>query len=105
MKASRTNTAHAVKRELAVFLGFLLFGLLVLPVLIYIVGRLVFGDFGGAGFMDFYGRLHSDLRAVDGVAWFLVLSPYLVVQALRLTIRYFRRLGRGHEPATARPRR
>jgi hypothetical protein len=53
----------------------------------------MFGEYGGTGFSAFYGQLHSELRSGDYSVWFLVLSPYLVWQILRLTVKIFRRAG------------
>lgn len=72
----------------------LLFGLLVLPIAIYLVGDSVFGDYGGAGFGAFYGEIHRHIRDGDPVVWFLVLSPYLLWQSVRLTFRLFHIAGR-----------
>lgn len=82
------------------FLSLLLFGILVLPIAIYFVGQAVFGEYGGTGFSDFYGRLHYELRNGQTVSWYLVLSPYLGWQLARLTIHAFRRSrrGRSHAP-------
>ena len=78
------------KKELALLVGLLFFGLLLLPVAIYIVGGFVFGEYGGAGFSEFYGRIHSALRGGDPVVLFLVFSPYLVWQLTRLVASLFR---------------
>ena len=83
------NLKSKVLRELALFLGLLLLGMLILPMAIYFVGNLVFGDYGGAGFQDFYGEVHAAIRTGDGVVWFLILSPYLVCQMLRFSLRFF----------------
>lgn len=68
------------------FAGFLFFGLVALPVLIWFVGTAVFGAYGGAGFAEFYGTLSGKIRSGDLVAWFLVLSPWLAWLVLRLTV-------------------
>ncbi len=75
----------SVLRELALFLGLLLAGLVLLPIAIYWLGPRVLGEFGGHGFADFFGSLAVRLRAGEFAAWFLVLSPYLAIQVLRLT--------------------
>lgn len=62
----------------------LFFGLVLMPIAIYVVGGAIFGDYGGHGYSDFYKTLSGKLRHGDGVAWFLVLSPYLVWQIVRL---------------------
>ena len=82
---------HRAKKEIAQLLCFLLIGVFFLPLAIYLVGGLVFGDYAGDGFGAFYGNLHSELRAGQPVVVFLLLSPYLVWMLLRLTIHMFRR--------------
>ena len=79
-------SSRVLRREAAVFAGFLFFGLVVLPILIWFVGKAVFGAYGGAGFAEFYGTLSGKIRSGDLVAWFLVLSPWLALQVLRLTL-------------------
>jgi len=81
-------------RESLLFLWLLLGGLFVLPIAVYLVGRVLFGEYGGTGFTAFYGMVHSELRAGSLSIWFLVLSPYLIWQLLRLTFRAFRMAGR-----------
>lgn len=63
------------------FVGFVL-----LPITIWFVGQTLFGEYGGHGFGDFFGTLSAKIRNGDRVAWFLVLSPYLAILCLRLTI-------------------
>lgn len=72
------------RRESALFLGLLFFGLALLPIGIYVVGQQVFGSYGGHGYADFFGELTRKLLDFDVYAWFLVLSPYLFWQTLRL---------------------
>ncbi|MEX0976366.1 MAG: hypothetical protein WDZ50_04645 [Woeseia sp.] len=81
-----------VLKEAALFGGLFLVGLVVLPLLIYLVGQAVFGAHEGTGFSTFYGRLHGEFRAGEPAVVFLLLSPYLLWQLLRLTTRLFRRL-------------
>ena len=69
----------------------MLFGLLLMPLAIYWVGKLVFGEYGGTGFSAFYGTLHRAIRSADLVVLFLVFSPYLIWQLTRLTNWGFRR--------------
>lgn len=75
---------------LAVLLGF---GVLMMPGAAYLFGRLVFGEYVGDGFGDFFASIGAKLVAADGVAWLLVASPYLFLQCLRLTLGLWRRLG------------
>ena len=86
-------------KELALFTGFLFFGLVVLPILVYQVGQSVFGAYGGVGYGDFFGRLSSRIRSGDLAAWFLILSPYLGWQFLRLTALAWRAIGRIQQSA------
>lgn len=74
------------KKEAAILAAFLFFGLAILPVLIWFVGKAVFGEYGGAGYAEFYGTLSSKVRGGDLVAWFLVLSPWLALQLVRLAM-------------------
>jgi hypothetical protein len=78
------------RKETGLFLGLLLIGFLVLPALIFLVGDAVFGEYGGSGFGAFYGALLGHLADGNTAAWFVVLSPYLVWQLLRLTLAAFR---------------
>ena len=92
---SEISKADARKEALS-FLLLFLGGLVALPALIYTVGSALFGDYGGTGFSAFYGSLHSDLRAGELAGWFLVLSPYIVWQLARSTMR----LSQGLETAS-----
>ena len=90
MTDQTTDWMPKVKKEIALFLALVFVGVLLLPIVVYLVGDKVFGEYSGAGFAAFFGTLHSDLRAGHSVVWFLVLSPYLVWQFLRLTMWGFR---------------
>ncbi len=83
-----------VKKELALFFGLLFFGVALLPIAIWFVGQAVFGVYGGAGYADFFGTLSAKIRSGDPVAWFLVLSPYLVWQIIRLAALGWRTAGK-----------
>ncbi len=91
-KANNSLKNIAVK-ELALFVVVLFFGMVFLPLFVYITGRTLFGEYAGTGFSDFYGMLHSELRSGQPAVWFLMLSPYLVWQLLRLSIFGFRHSG------------
>lgn len=94
MAASRNSLKKKSLRELALFLGLLFFGLVLLPIAIYLVGGKVFGDYGGDGFGGFFGALSGRIRNGEAVTWFLVLSPYLGWQFLRLMMLAWRLAGR-----------
>jgi len=86
-------------KELALLAGLLFLGLVVVPMIIFKVGQTVFGTYGGAGFADFFGTLNGKIREGDTFAWFLVLSPYLGWQCLRLMAFGWRLTGR-HSSST-----
>ena len=98
-----TPDADVMKERIvkeAVWLGVLaLIGLVLLPIAIYLVGRTVFGEYGGDGFGGFYGELLSGFVSGEPVVWFLLLSPYLLWLLFRVTVWGFRRLGRSEPPA------
>jgi len=85
------NLKKSASREAILFASLLLTGLVLLPVAIFIVGQSVFGDYGGTGIAAFFKQIYRGLLNGHGVIWFLVLSPYLGWQLLRLTIWLFRR--------------
>lgn len=79
-------------KESALFFGLLFFGFVIVPVVVFFVGQKLLGQFGGYGYSDFFGTLSARVRSGDSVAWFFVLSPYLVWQTLRLTLFAWRKL-------------
>ena len=81
-------------KEIALLVGFLFLGLVIMPMIIYSVGQSVFGTYGGTGYVDFFGTLSGKVRGGDIVAWFLILSPYLAWQGLRLMMFAWRISGR-----------
>jgi len=85
-KTKQPDRRQIATKELALLVGFLFLGLVLLPTLIFHVGQLVFGAYSGVGYTDFYGTLSEKVRLGDPVAWFLILSPYLGWQCLRLTV-------------------
>ncbi len=83
---------HKLVNELALFSALLFTGFLLLPVAIYFVGGIVFGGYEG-GYGGFFGKLSRGLVSGDLPTWFLVLSPYLVIQVIRVSFYLFRRSG------------
>ena len=81
---------NPLRREAFLIIACLSFGLLILPVLVFIVGQVIFGEFAGGGLGAFFADIHRMLRSGNVVVWFLVLSPYLIIQTLRLSIGLFR---------------
>ena len=85
MSEAPSGLKRIVQKEALLLLGLLFFGFVVMPIAIYWVGHALFGAYGGQGYADFFGTLSEKIRRGDAVAWFLVLSPYLVWQCLRLS--------------------
>ena len=94
MSSPTPNTSRVARRESILLIACLLFGITVLPAAIFAVGRSIFGDYGGGYIGDFFGSMFSDILSFDPVVWFLVLSPYVVIQGTRATVRTFRLLRR-----------
>jgi len=88
-----SSVRQRATKELAYLTGFLFLGLVIVPIIIFQVGQAVFGAYGGAGYGDFFGTLSAKVRSGDSVAWFLILSPYLGWQCLRLLIFGWRMAG------------
>jgi cobalamin synthase len=95
MTNESVNTSTTISKELLLFASLFFFGLVVLPIAIFFVGDAIFGEFGGDGIGGFYGDVLGRLASGEASAWFLVLSPYLVWQLLRLSIKAFRSAGGG----------
>jgi hypothetical protein len=73
------------KTELLILSGLLAFGLLVLPIAVYWVGEKVIGEYASdEGLWGLLTAVWSGVAHGAPMAWILVLSPYVVVQLLRL---------------------
>ena len=72
-------------KEALLALSLLAFGLICLPGLIFYVGQLVVGEYE-TGILGLYEATGSALAGGDPFAWFLVLSPYLIVQLWRISL-------------------
>lgn len=72
-------------RELALLVGLIAAGFLVLPVVVWLVGWMLLGpQAGGPG--SVYASVFSEAARGKLAAWFFAASPYLVVQSARLTL-------------------
>lgn len=91
MPEKEAASRSRLKNEVILFATLAAFGVLLLPAAIFMVGKAVFGSYGGGGYIEFHGDLLGRLLAVDAAALFLVLSPYLLVQLLRASLRLLRR--------------
>jgi hypothetical protein len=86
--------SRLLKKEAALLLVMLFFGIVLLPIAIWVVGDFVFGAYGGSGYGDFFSSLSGKLRSGNGVAWFLVFSPWLALQVVRLALVAWRYAGK-----------
>jgi hypothetical protein len=83
--------SRTIKREIAIAAALFAAGLLLLPPAIYWVGRQVAGDYaGGSGPLALANQIWADFMGLEPAAWLLVLSPYLLLQLLRLIGRAWR---------------
>ena len=78
------------KKELFLALVLLIIGLVLLPIGVYWVGGNLAGDYQGDGLWGLFKHIALDLSRGGLFAWALVLSPYLVVQLVRLAVAVFR---------------
>jgi hypothetical protein len=76
---------RSLLRELVVDAGLVVAGLLLLPVAVYFVGQVVFGAYEGDGYAGFFSAVTDRLQGGEASAWFLVLSPLILVSILRGT--------------------
>ena len=84
----------AVKRELVLAGSLLGFGLFVLPGAVYLVGQTVVGEYpADGGVLALAVNIWADMLRGNPLALVLVISPYGIVQLLRLARRLWRRQG------------
>ncbi|HZD54017.1 MAG TPA: hypothetical protein VE175_13290 [Woeseiaceae bacterium] len=67
-------------------------GFVLLPICIYLVGDAVFGEYGNGGFFAFFSALQRSFRSGEPAVLFLLFSPYLLWQLVRIAVWGFRRL-------------
>jgi hypothetical protein len=72
-------------KEIAILVAALAVGALLGPMIVFLVGQAVFGPYaGGAGMGTFYGQFWRELANADPIPWMMLISPYLLLQWLRL---------------------
>lgn len=98
MPVTDDNVKTALLKEVALLTGLVFVGIVILPLCIYVIGEAVFGEYGSGGFASFYGDLHGRFRSGDPLVWFLLLSPYVLWQLVRMTAWTFRRASRLEAP-------
>ena len=81
----------SIRKEALLLLILFAAGIVLMPAVIYFIGQLIFGTYGGDGFGGFFSAIGKKLITADGVAWLLVASPYLILQCLRITAYAWRR--------------
>ncbi len=83
------------RRELTIAVAAFGFGFLFLPLAVYWLGTQVLGEYSpGKGVLDLAESVWLDFLRLSPPAWVLVLSPYLLIQGLRV----LRRLWKGANP-------
>lgn len=81
------------KKELAYLIGCLAAGFLLGPMIVFFIGQGVLGPYDdGAGLGSFYANFRQALGRGLPSAWIMFLSPYLLVQWLRLAAWPLRRV-------------
>jgi hypothetical protein len=82
-----TESMVPYKKELILFGCLFGFGLLLLPLVVYIVGVEIVGPYEGeGGALGLLTSIFVALARGEWAAWILALSPYLVVQLTRLAV-------------------
>ena len=84
MSVAQKSLRKRITAEAGLLFGLLFVGIVLVPIAIFFVGDAVFGTYCGQGYNDFFSTLSGKIRDGDRVAWFLVLSPYLVIFVFRL---------------------
>ena len=80
-----TNLLLTLNREARVLLGALIFGAVGLPLLVWLSGRTLLGPYANGGMFAILGDFFTLLYAGSFSAWILLLAPYALLSALRLT--------------------
>ncbi|MGD8340036.1 MAG: hypothetical protein PVH89_04605 [Gammaproteobacteria bacterium] len=76
-------------KEALIALGLIAFGLICLPGMVFFVGQQIIGEYE-LGILGLYEAMADALASGSSAAWFLVLSPLLVVELWRFA-RWLRR--------------
>ena len=80
------RTKSWLKKELLLAATLLSCGLLPLPVVVYWVGSRVVGEYSAeSGLWGLIWNVWTDFATGSVLAWILVVSPYLLIQLLRVS--------------------
>jgi hypothetical protein len=87
----KSNRLRLKPRTTAVIV-LLLVSFILLPLIVYVVGRIVVGDYeGSSGLLGFIGSIYADAARGRWVAWALLGSPALWVATWAIVRRIRRR--------------
>ena len=78
-------------RELLLLGICLVAGVVLVPCLLYLVGRMALGGYAHGGMESLFADFASALRAGDAVSWVMALSPYVMLWAVRASVGLIRR--------------
>ena len=90
---------EALRREARYFAILGGFGVLLLPLAVYLAGATTLGPYEG-GLLSFLGKLYLDFITATPAALLLLLGPYLLFQTLRRLTRPLRHRDRDADPET-----
>jgi len=76
------------RRDATWLLAALLFGLLALPVLVYLTGLTILGPYAHGGLPAFLSDFLADLVRLRWFSWSLVLGPLVIVATWRTASRF-----------------
>ena len=85
-----TSASHIIRRELLWLLIGLPLGLLLLPVLVFLVGSRLFGPYAGGEAGDLVNGFFQGLGQGEPVCWLVAVGPYFGLLLLRLMVWGFR---------------
>jgi hypothetical protein len=73
-----------LNREARLLAGSLIFSAVALPLIVWLTGRALLGPYANGGMFAILGDFFTLLYAGSVSAWILLLSPYVLLGALRL---------------------
>jgi hypothetical protein len=79
------NIATLRRESLWIVIG-LTVGVLLLPPLVWLIGRRVFGPYAGGSLRDLVDHYFRGLGHGQQAFWIVALGPYIAIVALRLTL-------------------
>ncbi len=76
----------AVRRELLILGGALVFGVLVMPPVLWLAGTRALGPYADGGMGDLAENFFHGLASASFAFWAVVLAPYLIALAVRALV-------------------